>query len=108
MLIGCLADGRLAISCFPPSLLDPVIIFAYAPALLFGLPAYLVLKDRVAPSGLNCALTGVAVAILGLMLIILFFGSNLSWGLTIAFAVVAAAGAMGGLIFWIVAAAGLR
>ncbi len=74
MLIGGLAEGRLASSYFPPSPFDPVIIFAYAPPFLFGLPAYLVFRDRVAPSALNCVLTGVAVAILGLMLTVLLFG----------------------------------
>ncbi len=107
-LVGGLAEGRSAASYLPPSPFDPVLIFAYAPALLFGLPVYLVLRGRVSPSWLNCALTGSAVAALGLLITVLVFGSPFTWGLAIAFVVVAVAGAVGGLLFWIIAAANLR
>jgi hypothetical protein len=78
--------------------LNVALVGAYPSAIIIGLPAFFILRSRQErPTAWFCALTGAWVASLPL---VPFFG------LTIPMAEIAAAGALGGLVFWVVAAAG--
>ena len=115
-----------------PSLADRIfrttIIYAlfggYPAALVFGLPAFLFLRDRVRASAFNCAATGAVVASLPWLLLGLISNPNYAysnghvthqngaktwWGWVELFVFVgeiAALGAVAGVVFWIIAAAG--
>lgn len=82
---------------------------AYPPALLFGVPAYLLLQDRVAPSLPNCMVAGAAVAVAPWLLIgLASIGSTLAGddlaGIARAFGPIATYGAVGGAVFRLIAA----
>ncbi len=99
---------------------------AYPATILFGLPAFALLHGRAEPTILRCAAVGAAVAAAPWLLLSLFSSPNsasfeghatvvdgwrTAWGWIIAtraIAVIAAAGAIGGVAFWIVAAARLK
>jgi hypothetical protein len=110
MALSALLEGKGLGLDFPFSLSDPFLIFAYAPALLLGVPAYLLLRSRVNASAINCASTGATVAIAGMLLILLPTPprSGLSWDLIVPFAAFAACGAFGGCVFWMVVAMRLK
>ena len=97
---------------------------AYPPTLMLGVPAFFALRRRLWPTPLNCMLVGAAVAALPWVLIELLLpgGDNAEvngratriderttlWGWFVVgrfVATVAGAGAVGGAVFWLVAAA---
>ena len=98
---------------------------AYPTALIFGVPAFIILRDRVAGTWLNCALVGAGVAATPWLAIILF-GPNADEasiggratvvdGTRTAFgwlndlqyvAFIAIFGAFAGLLFWLIATGG--
>jgi hypothetical protein len=118
-----------------PSLADRVFrtfiiylfIGACPPTVLVGLPTYLILRKRLRPTPLNCALAGAGVASLPWLLLVValpgadyaFDGGHITvehgqktlWGwldLGTASGALALLGAFAGLVFWVIAAAGRR
>jgi hypothetical protein len=104
-----------------------LIIGAFQPTVLVGLPTYLVLRRQLWPTPLNCALAGAAVASLPwLLLAFILPGAEYSvdgghitvehgyktvWGwleLGTASGWLALLGAFAGLVFWVIAAAGWK
>lgn len=102
ILMGGLAEGHFPFVFFP---FDPLMLVAYAPALVLGVPAYLLLKDVARASALNCAATGAMVAAAAGVLLMAIAETRLGWGLMSALALLAGCGAVGGLVFWIVVTA---
>ena len=130
--------GAFAFSCWNPGFMGleshservirstiTVVFFAGSPAaLMLGVPAFLILKNRARASMINCALTGAIVASLPWLLLVLLSspdeassgghvtaheGAKTWWGWLEALEIVGqsiAFGALGGAIFWMVAAAG--
>jgi len=98
---------------------------AYPSALIFGVPAYLALRKNVRATVLNCALAGAIIAAIPWLLFGLAPGADQAWTDNhptiinghytlygwIEFAqfllTIAAGGAAGGAIFWLIAAAKL-
>ena len=98
----------------------------YPTAIVLGLPAFLVLKSRLGPTPLNCAVVGAAIASVPWLLLGLLSspnhaysnghvthnnGSITLWGLFdlgVFVAQVAALGFFAGLVFWAVAAFRVR
>lgn len=98
---------------------------AYPTTLLFGLPAYLLLRGRVRPTVLSCAIAGAAVAAAPWLLLTVLGapeqaslngyvtavdGRRTAWGWLMEarfIAEIGSMGAIGGVVFWIVAAARL-
>lgn len=77
-----------------------LVFFAYLPALVLGVPTYLIARRRgVRLTPFRAALTGVLVASAPWFVLGLAFSSTGLWFAAIA----AAAGAMSGLAFWAVA-----
>lgn len=117
-----------------PSLVDRVwrtfpfyFVFGALPAtLIFGVPAFFVLKSRVKATPLNCALVGAAIAalpwlVLGLLISPNYAYSNghvthdhgvITWlgflDLSAGVAELAALGLLAGFVFWVTAASGAR
>lgn len=103
-----------------------LVVGAYPPSLLFGLPAYLLLRNRLRPTPLNCAIVGAIIASLPCVLIGLLLSpdyatydgqvTNRDGHLTLAGLVhlttvagpIALLGSFTGVVFWAVAAAGMR
>jgi hypothetical protein len=98
---------------------------AYPATIIFGLPTFLLLRRKVAASPLNCALAGACVAAapwlaLALFSLLYVFGGGygpIANGRDIVrgwiefskmILEVAAFGALGGLVFWLIATAGAR
>lgn len=100
------------------------LVGAYPPALLLGVPAFLALRRRLRPTALNCMLVGAAVAALPWLLLgpllpgsddatimgraTRIDGRTTPWGwflLARFVAMTAGAGAVGGAVFWLTAAA---
>lgn len=100
---------------------------AYPPAVVFGLPAYFILRSKVAGTWLNCAITGAAVAGLPWLLLTLFGpaadqasigdratvidGTRTAYGWIVELqfiGLIAPYGAVAGLLFWVIAAAGSK
>jgi hypothetical protein len=138
---GAPVAAALALACVLPAydglpnLLDRIfrtfllylIIGACPPAVLVGLPTYLVLRRRLRPTPLNCAFAGAAEASLPwLLLAIILPGADYSFdgghitvehgqktvwgwlGLGAASGWLALLGAFAGLVFWVIAAAGWK
>jgi hypothetical protein len=117
-----------------PDLLDRIVkstiaylLFgAYPTAFLLGVPAFLFLRRRLRPTAVNCALVGSMIASLPWLALGLLSPVNYSyddghvttlngqktpWGwidLATLVGQMAALGLLGGLVFWLVAAARLR
>ncbi len=117
-----------------PSLLERIwrttlfyaVFGGYPATLLFGVPAFLVLRKKVSPSAPNCATTGALVASLPWLLLGLISnpdyaysnghvthqnGAKTWWGWLDFFTFVseiAALGALAGVIFWTIAAVKVR
>ncbi|RFB81072.1 hypothetical protein DYH55_06335 [Methylovirgula sp. 4M-Z18] len=103
-------------------------IGGYPPAIILGVPIFLCLMGRVRASALNCAAAGAVVAGIPWLILILGLGANTIesstgdyvtvehgvrtfWGWIELFEVsgaIASAGALAGVVFWIIAAAGGR
>lgn len=98
---------------------------AYPTTIFIGIPGYLMLRRHLAPTALNCSLGGAAIAALPWTLLILLpsgvsdasiggratviDGHNTlyGWVTDVEFVLeIAAFGAAGGLVFWLIAAAG--
>ena len=77
--------------------------YAYPVAIALGIPAYLVLHRRVKPTALNCAASGMIIAILPLFIV--FFDQRLTWDFAALNTIAGVCGAIAGLIFWVVARA---
>lgn len=117
-----------------PDLMDRVLrttatfclFYAYPVTVLLGVPSFFLLRTRVRPTILHCAFTGSAVVALPWLLLVLLSeapdyamvgnrvtaidGQTTMWGwieLAKSITLIGAAGALGGAVFWIVAAAGL-
>ena len=101
------------------------LLFGLPQALLFGVPVYFLLRNRVRPTLLNCSLTGAAIASLPWLALNLlvsgpdyaFSGGHITdqnghktlagWlDLATGIGWLALAGLFSGLVFWFVAAAG--
>jgi hypothetical protein len=102
-------------------------IGAWPPTILVGAPTYLVLRNRLRPTTLNCVLAGAVVASLPwLLLAVVLPGADYSydgghvtvehgqktlWGwldLATATGSLALVGAFAGFVFWVIAAAGWK
>lgn len=100
------------------------LVGTYPPTLVLGVPAFFALRKRLRPTALNCVLVGAAVAALPWFLIGLLLpggdsaeingqaaridGRTTLWGWFVVgrfVAMVAGTGAVGGAVFWLVAAA---
>jgi hypothetical protein len=102
------------------------VVGGYVPALVFGLPAYLILQTRLRPTVLSCAIVGAVVAALPWALLAFLPGAEeasvdgrqmvvhgrLTWfGFYEGAKLVGSVGLFGGLggfAFWLIAAAGHR
>ena len=132
------AVGAFALACYEPlysglpHLVDRIfqtfyvylVVGAYPPTLIFGLPAYLILRRRIRPTALNCAIAGAIVAALPWILIGLLSlpdyatedghitnenGHLTLWGLYDLAKLagpIALIGSFTGVVFWAAAAAG--
>ena len=99
-------------------------IFAYPLGLVFGLPTYVFLRDRVTPTWLNCSLAGAFVAAAPWTIIVFLSpsadqasiggratvvnGTTTAYGHLVALqfvGTIALCGALAGLLFWLIAAA---
>ncbi|MDZ4308827.1 hypothetical protein [Allopontixanthobacter sp.] len=99
-------------------------IFAYPLGLIFGLPTYLVLRDKVKPTSLNCTLAGALVAAAPWMIFAFLppsadqasiggratvvNGTTTAYGHLVALqfvGIIALCGAVAGFLFWLIAAA---
>jgi hypothetical protein len=104
-----------------------LIFGACPPTVLVGLPTYLVLRKRLRPTPLNCALAGSAVASLPWLLLDVILpgadyafdgghvtvehGQKTLWGwldLAMASGSFALLGAFAGVVFWVIAAGGWK
>ncbi len=91
-----------------PAVLKATVVFAliggYPAAILLGVPAFLILRRIARPSALNCAATGACVATLPWLALALVTGF---WREAINFlaflGIIATAGAVGGVVFWVIA-----
>lgn len=101
------------------------LVGAYPTTLLFGVPAFLVLRRRLPPTALGCSLVGAAVAALPWLLLglhpafdtgnsaidgraTLIDGRTTLWGWFVwaqLVGTIAGMGAVGGAVFWLVGAA---
>lgn len=106
--------------------LGTAVVGAYPTALLLGVPAFFMLRRRFDPTLLNCSLTGAVVAGLPWFILSTLFqpdsasiggratvidGSLTAYGwlTNLKFVgLIAAFGAVGGALFWLIAAAGSR
>jgi hypothetical protein len=77
---------------------------AYATTLVFGLPTFLALRRRLRPTLIRCILVGVAVAAAPWLLLALFTPRG-DAAITDFVARIAAVGAVGGAVFWLLALA---
>ena len=95
-------------------LLETTLFFAgfgaYPAIILFGVPAYLILRGRIAPTLLNCVIAGAVTAalpwILYSMVALAGTGGTTNYGWLGFIGIVAGFGALGGLIFWLIASGG--
>ncbi len=87
--------------------MTPIVILlgAYLTTLVFGLPAFGLLYSELQPTAFRCAAAGAAVAAMPWFLLLPLDVSPDSFGLLGFIALVSAAGLVGGLAFWMVAAA---
>jgi hypothetical protein len=131
--------AAFALACFQPlyaglpSLSDRIlrttllyVLFGgYPAALVLGVPAFLILRKKLRPSALNCAVTGAVVASFPWLLLGLISnpdyaysnghithqnGAKTWWGWVDLFTSVsdiAALGGLAGVVFWAIAAAGI-
>ena len=102
-----------------------VLFGGYPAAFVLGVPAFLILRKKLRPSALNCAATGAVVASFPWLLVGLISnpvsaysnghvthqnGAKTWWGWVDLFTFVgeiAAPGALAGVVFWAIAAAGI-
>jgi hypothetical protein len=86
------------------------VIGAYPTTMVIGVPIFFFLRHQVAASSLNCALTGACVAGVPWVALSLFSRPNYTARGWVEFGEfvleIAAFGALGGLVFWLIAAAG--
>ncbi len=99
-------------------------IFAYPLGLVFGLPTYGILRDRLKPTWINCTLAGACVAAAPWLFFLLLpssaeqasiggratvvNGTTTAYGYLVAMqfvGVIALSGAIAGFLFWLIAAA---
>jgi hypothetical protein len=96
--------------------LPVLLVGGYPPTLIFGVPAFLVLRRKLQPTFLTCSLVGALVASPWAIMFLLaaardpnFWDSIERNGLleaTTEITIVPALGLLGGAVFWLVAAAG--
>lgn len=102
------------------------VVGAYPPTIIFGIPAYFVLRKHFEPRPMNCAMVGALVAALPWAILTLFStpdqasigdrgtvieGAKTAYGWLMdaqALAQIAFFGALGGCLFWVVAVAGSK
>jgi hypothetical protein len=103
-----------------------VAVIVYVFTLLFVVPAFLLLRERVKATVVNCAITGALISALPWLVLLVLstpgsavdgahvtveHGVRTLWGwaeLSKFLGMAALFGAVGGLVFWLVAVAGLR
>lgn len=126
-LFACFQPLYAGLPSFPDRILRTTLLYVlfggYPATLVLGVPAFLILRERVRPSAWNCAATGAAVASFPWLLLGLVSnpehaysnghvthqsGAKTWWGWVDLFTFVsetAALGALAGLVFWTIAAA---
>lgn len=84
---------------------------AFPTMIVFGLPAFFFLRSRLVelrPTALNCAIVGAAVAAAPwclFFLLLVIFSPGPEWEAVLLVGKVTLSGAIGGVVFWLVAAA---
>jgi hypothetical protein len=130
LALACFQPAYDGLASLADRILRTTILYAvfgvYPTTAVLGVPAFLFLKDRVRASPLNCAATGAVIASLPWLTLGLISntefafsnghvthqnGSMTWWGwldLLISVGEIAAVGALAGIFFWCIAAAGAK